>query len=115
LLDAVGPDHDKVFRVEVAVSGRVIGVGEGHSRRVAETAAAARAIEALRESPGELAGQTEGAPELIAFGPGEGDDPDDEFGERVNEPWQEIDLEFNGEPQSADGPGKATGGERRWS
>ena len=72
LVDAVGPDHDKVFRVEVAVSGRVIGVGEGHSRRLAETAAAARAIEALRETPGDLAAQTEGAPELVAFGPGRG-------------------------------------------
>ena len=60
LVDAVGPDHDKIFRVEVAVSGRVIGVGEGHSRRVAETAAAARAIEALRESPGDLAAQARG-------------------------------------------------------
>src|SRR5512140_764871 len=34
LLDAVGPDHDKVFRVEVAVGGQSIGIGEGHSRRI---------------------------------------------------------------------------------
>jgi ribonuclease-3 len=48
LLEAVGPDHEKVFRVEVVVEGEVIGSGEGGSRRVAETAAAAAAIEHLR-------------------------------------------------------------------
>src|ERR1035437_6067447 len=41
VLDAVGPDHDKVFRVDAVVGGLVIGVGEGHSRRLAETEAAA--------------------------------------------------------------------------
>jgi len=106
LVDAVGPDHDKVFQIEVAVAGRVIGVGEGHSRRVAETAAAARAIEALRETPGDLAEQTEGAPELVSFGPGQGEAEDDEdaeweaFGEPMppHEPWVEFDLE----PRSED-------------
>jgi ribonuclease-3 len=48
VLDAVGPDHEKHFRVEVEVGGRVLGVGEGSSRRVAETAAAAEAMEVLR-------------------------------------------------------------------
>jgi ribonuclease-3 len=51
LLDAVGPDHEKVFRIEVSVDGRVLGRGEGPSRRVAETAAAAQALEAIRQSP----------------------------------------------------------------
>jgi ribonuclease III len=48
LLDAVGPDHEKLFRIEVWVDGEVLGSGEGHSRRQAETAAAARALDALR-------------------------------------------------------------------
>jgi ribonuclease III len=47
VLEAVGPDHDKVFRVEVAVGGEVLGMGVGRSRRVAETAAAAEAVEVL--------------------------------------------------------------------
>ncbi|HXG26853.1 MAG TPA: ribonuclease III [Candidatus Binatia bacterium] len=47
VLEAVGPDHDKVFRVEVTVGGEVLGMGVGPSRRVAETAAAAEAVEIL--------------------------------------------------------------------
>ena len=49
LVEAVGPDHEKQFRIEVAVDGRVLGVGEGPSRRVAETSAAAQALEVLRQ------------------------------------------------------------------
>jgi ribonuclease-3 len=41
LLEAVGPDHDKVFRVEVVVGDEVLGLGVGGSRRLAERAAAA--------------------------------------------------------------------------
>jgi ribonuclease-3 len=48
LVEVTGPDHERSFRVEVAVGGEVLGVGEGPSRRVAETAAAAEAIEGLR-------------------------------------------------------------------
>lgn len=48
VLDASGPDHEKSFRVEVSIDGEVLGLGEGPSRRVAETAAAAAAIDALR-------------------------------------------------------------------
>jgi ribonuclease-3 len=47
VLEAVGPDHEKVFRVEVSVGGEVLGMGVGPSRRVAETAAAAEAVEVL--------------------------------------------------------------------
>jgi ribonuclease-3 len=50
LLEASGPDHEKTFRVAVLVDDDVLGVGEGPSRRVAETAAAAEALEALRPS-----------------------------------------------------------------
>ena len=48
LLEAVGPDHEKQFRIEVLVNGRVRGTGEGPSRRIAETSAAAEALDALR-------------------------------------------------------------------
>jgi len=47
VLEAVGPDHDKIFRVDVSVAGEVLGTGVGPSRRVAETAAAAEAVEVL--------------------------------------------------------------------
>jgi ribonuclease-3 len=47
LLEAVGPDHEKVFRVEVEVGDEVLGLGIGPSRRVAETAAAAEAVQVL--------------------------------------------------------------------
>ncbi len=48
VVEATGPDHEKLFRVEVVVEGRTLGAGTGLSRRVAETAAALQAIEALR-------------------------------------------------------------------
>jgi ribonuclease-3 len=48
LLDATGPDHEKSFRIEVWVDGTLLGIGEGPSRRTAETAAAAQAMERLR-------------------------------------------------------------------
>lgn len=41
-----GPQHDPTFEVEVVVGSRVVGVGEGRSKRVAERAAALAAIEA---------------------------------------------------------------------
>jgi ribonuclease III len=43
-----GPDHEKQFQVEVLVDGRPLGRGAGSSRRIAETAAAQQALEALR-------------------------------------------------------------------
>jgi ribonuclease-3 len=48
LLDASGPDHEKSFRIEVWVDGQMLGAGEGPSRRIAETAAAAEALASLR-------------------------------------------------------------------
>jgi ribonuclease-3 len=47
IISAVGPDHEKHFRIAVVVEGAEVGVGEGLSRRIAETAAAAQALEAL--------------------------------------------------------------------
>ncbi len=48
LVEASGPDHEKSFRVEVWIEGLLLGVGEGPSRRTAETSAAAQAIERVR-------------------------------------------------------------------
>jgi ribonuclease-3 len=56
VVEATGPDHDKLFRVEVVVEGRVLGAGEGSSRRVAETAAAVHALDELRREDGERNG-----------------------------------------------------------
>jgi ribonuclease-3 len=47
LLDATGPDHERSFRIEVWLDDQLLGAGEGPSRRVAETAAAAVALESL--------------------------------------------------------------------
>jgi ribonuclease-3 len=47
VLEALGPNHDKLFRIEVLVAGEVLGSGEGPSRRIAETQAAAEALDAL--------------------------------------------------------------------
>ena len=55
VIEAVGPDHEKVFRVEVSVGTEVLGMGIGPSRRVAETAAAAEAVEILDARAAELA------------------------------------------------------------
>jgi ribonuclease-3 len=61
VLEALGPDHEKLFRIEVRVDGEVLGHGEGPSRRIADTEAAARALDRLREresSAAELADET---------------------------------------------------------
>jgi ribonuclease-3 len=55
VVEAAGPDHDKVFRVEVEVDGQVLGLGVGKSRRIAETAAAAEAVEILEARAAEAA------------------------------------------------------------
>ena len=52
IVDATGPDHAKLFRIEVLVDEAVIGVGEGNSRRAAETAAAEAALGGLLATPG---------------------------------------------------------------
>jgi ribonuclease-3 len=47
VVEASGPDHERTFRIEVAVNGRAVGWGVGPSRRVAETAAAEQALATL--------------------------------------------------------------------
>ena len=52
LIGESGPDHDKKFEVEVLLNGKPCGKGSGSSKKRAEQAAAAAAIDAL--FPGEL-------------------------------------------------------------
>lgn len=47
IVSSDGPDHDRHFVVEVAIEDDVIGRGEGHSRREAETHAAEAALQRL--------------------------------------------------------------------
>lgn len=49
LTGSSGPDHAKVFSVEVDLNGRSVGRGEGHSKKEAEQNAAKAAVAALSE------------------------------------------------------------------
>lgn len=42
-----GPDHQKIFKVEVQVNQRVVGVGRGNSKKEAEQMAAQQALEQM--------------------------------------------------------------------
>ncbi|MBU8933660.1 MAG: ribonuclease III [candidate division Zixibacteria bacterium] len=44
-----GPDHDKVFHVDVHVNGRVVGTGQGHTKKEAEQKAAGNALGKLSD------------------------------------------------------------------
>ena len=46
-MEESGPDHNKTFRVEVTLNGKVVGTGSGSSKKRAEQAAAEMAIEQL--------------------------------------------------------------------
>jgi ribonuclease-3 len=80
VVEAVGPDHEKRFRVEVEVEGRVLGVGDGPSRRIAETSAAAQALDVIRRervaARAARAGQPDAAePPAMADAAGSGASP----------------------------------------
>jgi ribonuclease-3 len=49
LVAKAGPHHDPMFTVVVSVNGEVVGMGFGRSKKLAETAAARRALERLSE------------------------------------------------------------------
>lgn len=44
LAEVTGPDHERRFRVDAVLAGRVVGTGEGPSQKVAEAAAAEAAL-----------------------------------------------------------------------
>jgi ribonuclease III len=48
LVSETGPDHDKVFVVEVIVNGKTMGTGTGKSKKIAETEAARLALETFK-------------------------------------------------------------------
>ena len=50
VIEAVGPDHDRRFTVEVRAGGVVLGKGSGKSKKTAETEAARSALEGLSTS-----------------------------------------------------------------
>jgi len=70
IVSAEGPDHEKRFRIEVAVDGVIVGTGEGLSRRIAETAAAAEALETLAAETGRGVSPGRAAAPRRAAGPG---------------------------------------------
>ena len=47
IIEERGPDHDKVFRVEVVVDGKVLAAGEGKTKKAAEQSAADQALTEL--------------------------------------------------------------------
>ena len=49
----VGPDHSKIFEIEVELRGEVLGRGSGRSKKDAEQGAARVAVEALAAAPQE--------------------------------------------------------------
>ena len=50
LIDETGPDHDKMFTVEVRLNSNVIGQGSGKSKKQAEQMAACQALKLMGES-----------------------------------------------------------------
>jgi ribonuclease III len=46
-VSAVGPDHDKIFEVEVSINGHVYGMGRGSSKQIAAKISAQIALESL--------------------------------------------------------------------
>lgn len=49
--DTIGPDHERIFTVEVLVSDRVLGTGAGTSKKNAEQQAAGDALKAIKNRP----------------------------------------------------------------
>jgi len=47
LIDEQGPDHEKIFVVEVRLHSNVLGLGRGRSKKLAEQAAAAEALKLM--------------------------------------------------------------------
>lgn len=49
IVQTVGPEHDKIFTVEVAMNGKRLGIGKGHSKKLAEQEAARSAYLHLKQ------------------------------------------------------------------
>jgi ribonuclease III len=55
IVDESGPDHDKHFVTEITVGGKVLGKGEGKTKKQAEQQAAKKALSELQKSGGHAA------------------------------------------------------------
>jgi len=56
-----GPDHEKLFEVEILIRGERYGIGLGKSKKEAEQAAAREALEQLKRDRGETCGTNAGS------------------------------------------------------
>ena len=52
LVEESGPPHDRLFRFHILVDGQVIGTGQGKSKKIAQQAAAAAALDKLQSTAG---------------------------------------------------------------
>ncbi len=57
MLSAEGPQHDRLYEIEVSIGGRALGRGTGRNRRDAETKAAEEALELLRQEAASATGE----------------------------------------------------------
>ena len=48
VVQTVGPEHDKIFTVQVSLNGRILGMGKGHNKKQAEQQAAHDALTHLK-------------------------------------------------------------------
>jgi ribonuclease-3 len=64
-----GPDHSKLFEVELELKGEIIGRGAGRSKKDAEQAAAKLALEAMNGRLGEAKPPLGAAPEVPVMPP----------------------------------------------
>ena len=51
VLRETGPDHKKLFEVNLSIKGKIVGTGRGKSKKVAEQQAAKQALEKLAKRP----------------------------------------------------------------
>lgn len=58
-----GPDHQKIFEVEVQIDGKVVGAGQGHSKKEAEQFAAQQALAQATGRNSDTPGGTDGGGE----------------------------------------------------
>lgn len=55
LVEESGPPHDRLFRFRILVDGRVVGAGQGKSKKIAQQAAAAEVLVTLKSAAGQAA------------------------------------------------------------
>lgn len=53
LMEESGPPHDRIFVFQLLVGDKVVGVGQGKSKKIAQQAAAARALDKLQSAAGQ--------------------------------------------------------------